>query len=109
MSAVHLGDQCHITIEMPDGSVFSGNALMATVSCFGDDHWREWDVEFRGIGPLWFEERGIFERNARKLRTEVEWKCPYCGAVMLRKHRQCNVRTALCGANEQILQGAALS
>ena len=105
-----LGQEIKVTLEMKDGTVFSGTALMASINmerdvlAYADDepalsygHSR-WDMELRGIGkPLM-----TFENYAQEIKGKQaapEWACDWCEGVNLKKARRCEN----CGAHRSFV------
>jgi len=105
MASIFTSGKVFVTLEYPDGSIFSGQAavsevtvsqpLTESIALSAGDSWvtreiagpPEWSVELIGLGAL--QTRATFAREVHKEKTASEWRCVYCGAINLREHRQC--------------------
>lgn len=99
-----LGSEARLTIEHPDGRVYTGIALVTQVTMsaevqkfreWGSDNYShipgvgKWSISAEGIGPLITEQRGDHIVQMHKSRTASEWKCDRCGTVWPHEINRC--------------------
>lgn len=103
MTAIHAGQEIHVTLEMPNGDVFSGQTMVAMLSrtrtvsppainFFSGELIAEpmtWEMELCGMGELTFIPRQDYARRVQTERRAGEWKCGYCGAINDYLDKQC--------------------
>lgn len=76
-----LGEEVRITLELKNGTTFTGYAIVNEMTIEGGIM-PSWSFAALGIGPPIFEaERQERIQQIRKKRTAREWKCDRCGAV----------------------------
>lgn len=111
---------CRMIIEMPDGMVIEGMVLSADIAINQDmRHMMEigqhqmlgggsiyssmpktWRATLMGDGTtLRYIQPDAVKAVFDERQTAVEWKCDYCGAVMLREDTECRG----CGATRPFL------
>jgi hypothetical protein len=123
MASIFQPCEAVVTIEYPNGKVFSGKATAASVSLACpmievtaiDDvfasYWPalpEWtmDLEMRGTGPLTLTQEFVKQRVDGVVKTELEWHCPFCGRVNPAGTRQCGAgEWDGCGGARPFLYG----
>ena len=100
-----LGKEARLTVEMPDGTIFMGNAMLIDITfnnnmqpfvapdSFVGEHFlvgqRTWEITARGISAM-ETERGAYVEQVRQVRQAAEWKCDRCGAVWPRSVNRCS-------------------
>ncbi|GAG45814.1 unnamed protein product, partial [marine sediment metagenome] len=92
------------TLELPDGTLFTGQAMCAEVrqeiGRMGVDyaiggigkHLLDpvgWTMELRGIGDLFFESPTEYRHKVEKTQSAIEWACDWCGSINPRERRKC--------------------
>ena len=109
------GQECRVTVELPNGEVFSGKAVaMETRQSMRSDllmsygetmeyvpREMEWEMMWRGIGSLAsaFKPRPQFAQEVRTSRSAAEWKCDWCGSVNPKSRGKCKS----CGGSRSFL------
>jgi len=94
----------HVTLEFPDGTVYSGKCQMATINfvntnptyIFGEDKfaplagpsYTEIELVSYGDDLITFVD-DTFEDKVRKERSSTEWRCWHCGRVNERLRELC--------------------
>ena len=95
MSNAILGERMFVTLQFADGRVISGETMCATFSVDNMTYGGNlnlWSLELQGIGDLM--DSAQFEKQLAVQRSASEWKCPFCGSVNPRQHRQCEACNA---------------
>lgn len=99
-----MGQPVRVTLELPDGTLWAGQAMCAEVQQqmdidrlygFGGGNNRflpgrlEWTIELRGIGDLSFKSPTEYRHKVKKTKSAIEWVCDWCGSITPREHRKC--------------------
>ena len=89
--ATVCGETTTVTLELADGTVFSGLAHVVQVEqsliCEGFEEWR---MELIGLGePLWRGVRKQAAERQREIRSAIEWACDYCGSIWPKATAKC--------------------
>ena len=86
-----------VTLETPDGYVWTGKAMMSTIEYgqafdkFGTVNGPlDWRMDLVGVGSLELTQRDQFIKQVRGAST---WRCVYCGALM----QAADLKCAGCG------------
>lgn len=113
--SIGIGQQARVTLELPDGTIFSGQAYCAEIRqdvglnhIFTPDgnehrfpHSIGWSMELRGIGNMFFELQSDFKDKIDAKRSAIEWICDWCGSVNPKERRKCES----CGGNRAFVYG----
>ena len=85
------GQKLKATLELPDGTVFSGSGYVAQISqTLITDDLEEWTMELSGLGePLWQGTRTQAVERQHKQMSAIEWACDYCGSVWPKATTKC--------------------
>lgn len=85
------GEKLKATLELPDGTVFSGLAYVAQISqTLITDDLEEWSMELSGLGePLWQGTRIEAAERQREVQLAIEWACDYCGSIWPKAIAKC--------------------
>lgn len=82
---------CSISMDVEPAPVFGGGLGQPST---GEPP--SWEINLQGSGPL--EARQEYEERARRQRSALEWKCPYCGRVHPQSAMKCWDGSNGCGA-----------
>lgn len=99
-----MGQELLVTMELPDGTIFSGKAMCAEIrQAMGADRLyysgedaqfvagqREWTMELRGIGSMMFEDSGDFRHKVERKKSAIEWACDWCASINPRRATKCS-------------------
>lgn len=104
-----LGQEVCVILEMPDGTIFTGQALAAeyTIDISVDRYpggfirgLPTWTLNLIGDGrPLWHGNQDDYIAAVSSNVFQDEWKCPWCDEANWREHRTC----IHCGARRSVL------
>lgn len=111
MTTAMMGPSSIFTIELPDGRVYTGAAVITSISvetpalevtALGDSKKSSisglitWEVELRGTGSLTTIQN---LEGAMEAKRGADWMCPYCGRTWPRSQHKCWDGVNGCGAN----------
>ena len=100
-----LDKEVLVTLEMADGTAWSGKAMFASISAQPEYYdvpsldsrftnykqardW--WTMELQGIGDLSFIHRNTLVDRVVEQQSATEWLCGYCGAAMPKASNKCS-------------------
>lgn len=105
------------TIEFPDGPVYTGKAVMASLTmdqpapCLFTDHNTflsqppTWEIELLGTGGLTVMTDDELAVTMEEQRAATRWACLYCGRTWPRSHHKCWDGVDGCGAGRPAVYG----